>query len=112
MFWITGILGLTLSLSPFVMGFAGHGIALWTSVVLGAIVVVVSLIGLASTATDKSREYWVLGLSGLAAFIASFIFGYASRAQALWAGLFLGAVLILAASIRPFLAPPEMPSRY
>ena len=49
MFWLTSILGLALSISPFVMGFASHGIALWTSLVLGMIVVVVSLIGLTST---------------------------------------------------------------
>ena len=106
MFWITGILGLLLGLSPFVLGFANSAIALWTSLVLGVIVVVASIIGLASQAMDKRWEYWVIGLAGVAAFIAPFVFGYASRAEPLWAGLILGAALAVLDGFKAFQPPP------
>lgn len=111
MFWITGILGLALVLAPFLMGFAEHGIALWTSLVLGVIALAASSIGLVSKALDKRREYWALGLAGLAAFIAPFVFGYARHVQALWAGLFMGAALVLA-SLWASQAPSEISSHH
>jgi len=111
MFWITGILGLALGLSPFAMGFASHGIALRASLVLGVMVVAVSLIGLASKPMDKRWEYWALGLFGLTTFIAPFIFGYARHAQSLWAGLFVGAALMLA-SLWASQTPPEMSAHH
>ncbi len=111
MFWITGILGLALGLSPFVLGFADHSLALWTSIVLGVIVVVVSILGLFSTAMDKRWINWVMGLTGLAVFIAPFSFGYARHAQPLWAGLFMGAALMLA-SLWAFQTLPEMSSHH
>lgn len=105
MFWITGILGLALGLSPFVLGFANNAVALWTSLVLGVIVVVVSIIGLASTAMDKRWEYWVIGLAGLLAIIAPFALGYAGLASALWTSLIVGAVLALWDGVKVFQQP-------
>ncbi len=106
MFWITGLLGLALALSPFILGYASHGIALWTSLILGAIVVLLSIIGLNSSAADKRWVNWVVGLAGVAAFIAPFIFGYTDHAQPLWAGLILGAVLAILDGFKAFQAPP------
>lgn len=95
MFWITGVLGLALGVAPWVLGYADHSSALWASVILGLVVLLVSAWGLISQATDKRWEYWVIGLAGLAAFIAPFIFGYSDDAQPLWTGLILGAILVV-----------------
>lgn len=105
MFWITGILGLLLGLSPFILGFANQGVALWTSLVLGVIVVVVSIIGLISSAADKRWMYWVIGLAGLLAVIAPFILGYAGSASALWTSIIVGAVLALWDGVKVFQQP-------
>ena len=106
MFWVTGVLGLALGLSPFVLGFADHDIALWTSIVLGVIAVAISIIGLISTAMDKRWMYWVTALAGLAAFIAPFVFGYSDHAEPLWTGLLLGAGLAVLDGIYAFQPPP------
>lgn len=70
MFWITGVLGLALGVAPWVLGYADHLSAMWASVVLGLVVLLVSVWGLISRAADKRWEYWAIGLAGLAAFIA------------------------------------------
>ena len=108
MFWISGLLGLLLGLSPFVFGYAGHAIALWTSIVLGALVILIAIIGQSSTAMDKRWEYWVIGLSGLAAFIAPFVFGYSNVVTLLWSGLILGALLAVLDGYKAFQTPPTM----
>jgi hypothetical protein len=105
MFWITGLLGLALGLAPFVLGYAAHGIALWTSLILGAIIVLFSIIGLTSAAEDKRWVNWVVGLAGLAALIAPFIFGYSNHAQPLWAGLILGVLLAILDGYKVFQTP-------
>lgn len=112
MFWITGILGVALGVSPFVLGFAEHVAAVWTDIALGAIVVIVSCIGGSSDAMDKRWAYWVMGLAGVVALIAPFVFGYADHTQPLhapplWAGLVLGALLALLDGVKVFQAPPR-----
>lgn len=105
MFWITGILGLLLGLSPFIFGFANQGIALWTNLVLGAVVVLVSLIGLTSMGADKRWMYWVIGLAGLLAIIAPFVLGYAGLASALWTSIIVGVILALWDGAKVFQQP-------
>jgi hypothetical protein len=99
---------LALGLSPFVLGFVDHDIALWTSIVLGVIVVVISIIGLSSKAMDKRWMYWVIGLTGLAAFIAPFVFGFSDHAEPLWTGLLLGGGLAVLDGVYAFRPPPVM----
>ncbi len=66
MYWLTGILGLLLVIAPFVLVFNGNPVALWTSVILGAAVVVVSAIkGWVHDTTPW--EYWVAGILGILA---------------------------------------------
>ena len=89
------------------LGFVDHSAALLASILLGAIVWTVSFIGEATMAEAKRWMYWLIGLTGVAALIAPFIFGYSSHAQPLWAGLILGALLTLLDGIKAFQAPPR-----
>lgn len=108
MFAITGFLGAGLALAPFLLGFADHSGALWANLLLGSLVAVVSMIGLASTTLDKRWEHWVLAVAGVAAFIAPFAFGYADHAQPLWAGLIVGAGLVVLDGFKVFQLPATM----
>lgn len=105
MFLITGILGVALIASPFLLGFTHHSAALWVSIVLGAIVWAVSFFGVATVAEAKRWMYWVMGLAGVATFSAPFVFGYTDHAQPLWAGLILGTLLALLDGFKAFQAP-------
>lgn len=107
MFLITGILGVALIASPFLLGFTHHSVALWASLILGAIVWAVSFFGEATMAEAKRWMYWLIGLAGVAAFTAPFVFGYTDHAQPLWAGVVLGVLLALLDGIKAFQAPPR-----
>ena len=108
MFLITGIFGVALIASPFLLGFTHHSAALWASIILGAIVWAVSFFGEATMAEAKRWMYWVMGLAGVGAFIAPFVFGYTDHAQPLWAGLILGALLALVDGYKAFQPAPRM----
>jgi hypothetical protein len=92
MYWISGVLGLALIVAPFALGFSGNSTALWSSIVLGAAVAVVSAIkGLMH---DTARwEYWVVGILGLAVVVAPFALGFSALHLALWSSIILGAIV-------------------
>lgn len=94
MYWLTGLLGLALGVAPFVLGYRYNTAAMWTSIVLGVVVVVLSAI----EAMDESKqtwEYWVAGGAGLVAVIAPFVFGFSTIAWALWVTIVIGFLILL-----------------
>src|SRR5574340_463754 len=101
MYWITGILGLAFIVAPFVLGYSGNPIALWTSLVLGAAIAVVS--GYQAFADKMGKwEYWAAGILGLLAVIAPFVLGFSALATALWTILVLGIVVAILAGYEVF----------
>lgn len=101
MYWITGILGLAFILAPFVFGFSGNSPAMWTSIVLGAVIALASLVE-GWTRDDRNWEYWVVGLAGILAILAPFVLGFSSVSGALWTAIILGAVVALLAGTKVF----------
>jgi hypothetical protein len=105
MFWLTGILGLVLILAPFVLGYQNDPTALWTSVICGAAVVVVS--GYKAWAHDKAIwEYWVAGIAGVLAVLAPFALGFSALVTAMWTSIVIGAVVAVLAGYEVFFMQP------
>jgi hypothetical protein len=96
MAWIIGLLGAAIIDTPFALQLHAKPIALWSSFILGGTIVVVASIKLIRH--DKARwEYWVAGLSGLAALIAPFALGFTGQTVILWTSVLAGsAVAVLA----------------
>lgn len=92
MYWITGFLGATFAVAPFLLGYSDNTTALWTSVVLGGITVVVSYLE-ATVGKSQRWEYWVAGFIGIAAIAAPYIFGYGNVAPAMLASVVIGLLL-------------------
>lgn len=94
MYWITGISGLALIVAPFVLGFSNNSSAMWSSIILGAAIAIVSFIkaGLHDT---SDWEYWVAGILGLAAIVAPFVLGFSVLATALWSSIILGVIVAI-----------------
>lgn len=104
MFWVTLILGLALVLAPFILGYNNNAPALWTSVILGAVMALVS--GYKAAVKDVADwEYWVAGIAGLLAVIAPFVLGFSAQATAMWTVIILGVLALIASAYQVFVRP-------
>ena len=96
MYWITGILGLALMIAPFVVGYSNNIIAVWTSLLIGAAVAVVS--GVEALRKETERwEYIAAVILGIAGILAPFVLNYTSHTQALWSSIMIGALITITA---------------
>jgi hypothetical protein len=101
MYWLTAILGLALGVAPFVLGYSNNAAALWTSIVLGVAVIVLS--GLEVVDQSKRKwEYWAAGVAGLVAIIAPFVFGFSTVTWALWVTVGFGFLILLVSGYEVF----------
>ncbi len=101
MFWLTGIAGLAMVFAPYVFGYTGNTNAMWTSITLGAVVAVASL--LEGMDADKAKwEYWLAGIAGVAAVIAPFVLGFTTVTMALWTTIILGVIVTILAGYEVF----------
>ena len=99
MYWLTGILGVLLILSPFVLSFSNDMPAFWSSVVLGVIILVVSAIK--GLIPDKTRwEYIVAGIFGILAIIAPFALNFAGVKPAETTSIVLGVVVVVLSAVQ------------
>jgi hypothetical protein len=101
MYWLTGILGVALGAAPFVLGYSDNSAAMWTSIGLGAVVIVLSALE-AFEVNKQKWEYWVAGAVGLLAVIAPFVLGFSTITWAMWATVGFGALIILISGYEVF----------
>lgn len=96
MYLLTGFLGLVSIISPYLFGYSQDNAALWTSLAVGAVLVVASIFE--GIAADREKwEYWVAGAAGVGAVLAPFVFGFSAMSVALWTLVIIGIVTVLAA---------------
>jgi hypothetical protein len=101
MYWLTGIFGLAMAIAPFVLGYSNEPMAMWTSIILGAVVLLASLFE--GMDINKAKwEWWVVGVAGILAVIAPFVFGFNTLVMALWTFIALGVVMLLLAGYEVF----------
>lgn len=106
MIWFTGFLGLLLVLAPFVMGYTNNALALWTSIIMGLIVLGVSVYK--GVKHDKAQwEYMVIAIVGLLVIFAPFILGFSTITIAVWTLIILGGILAILAGFEGFFAKPQ-----
>jgi hypothetical protein len=99
--WLTAILGIALAGAPFVLGYSDNAAAMWTSIVLGAVVVVLSAIEAIDT-SGQTWEYWAAGAAGLLAVIAPFVFGFSTITWALLVTVGFGFLILLISGYEVF----------
>ncbi len=93
---LTLILGLFLGVAPWLLGYSDNNTALWTSVVLGAVVALVSLYKV-MVHDDARWEYWVAGLAGFVGVFAPFVLGFTVETTAMWTTGIVGLVVFFIA---------------
>lgn len=91
--WVTTLAGAFLALSPLWFDIDTQGT--WTMVIIGAVMAVLGLIALA--APGLVVDEWVAAVSGVAAFVAPWVFSYTEFTQASWTSWIAGAVVVVSA---------------
>ncbi|HZZ99712.1 MAG TPA: SPW repeat protein [Candidatus Paceibacterota bacterium] len=89
-------IGIWLILAPFVLAYAAGLVAIRNDIIVGAIVLVLSLIGLAARNIGLR---WVNILLGIWLLFAPFVLGYASYGAAFWNDIIFGVLVIIFSSI-------------
>jgi len=56
MYWLTGILGFVLMIAPFLFGYSYDTAALWTSIVVGVLIVILAGAKLSMGVGHKTRH--------------------------------------------------------
>jgi hypothetical protein len=106
MYWVSGILGAGLMLLPFLMGYTDVSTVLWSSIILGLIALGVSIYK--GVTQDQARwEYIVVGIVGLLAVFAPFMFGFSTLTLVVWAFVIIGGVMAIFGGYEGFFARPQ-----
>ncbi len=106
--YIISLAGLALMVAPWAAGYTGNATAMWTSIVLGAVVLLVA--GYRAVADDQQRwEEWTAGAAGIVAIAAPFVLGFPQPAT--WASAVLGLVVAGLAAYQVFYALPGAAKR-
>ncbi len=99
MYWITGLVGLGSIVAPFVLTYTDNTPALWSSLIIGAALVVTSALEAVERDQDM-LEYWAAGFLGIAAIASPFLFGFSDHTAELWTSVIVGIVAVLAVGAR------------
>lgn len=101
MYLVTGVLGLAFAIAPFLFGYRDNITATYTSIILGALVVLASAVEFFQE--DKEMwEYWAAGILGLAAITAPFVLNFSSHINAMWTSVIAGALIAIFAGSKLF----------
>ncbi len=104
--YIIALAGLALVGSPWLFRFSTNNAAMSSSVILGVIVLVIA--GYRALAKDKgSWEEWTVGVAGVLAIIAPFVFGVSQAA--IWSMVILGVIVAALAAYQLFAAAQQPP---
>ncbi len=96
MYWIITALGGLLFIAPFVLGFSANAAALWTCIILGAVVAVAA--GYQAVTKDDARwEFVVAGIAGVLAVLNPFILNFSNNATPTWTSVILGVIVTVLA---------------
>jgi hypothetical protein len=110
MFLITGSLGLALAVAPWIFNYSSDSTAMWTSVIVGGLVLLASVVkGVLVNTEDENAnwEYWVAGLAGAVAIVAPFVLGFTALTAALWTSIIIGALVVIVSGYEVVVTQPR-----
>jgi hypothetical protein len=88
--WINILLGIWVLISPWVLVFGPHPVAVWNNVATGAAVILVA--ALRGSMPQQSSWSWLNGLLAIWLIISPFVLGYVNPA-AIWNNVILGIII-------------------
>ncbi len=91
---LTVILGVAMLVAPFLLGYSGNPAALWTSLISGAIIAILSY---------SQHLKWAM-LAGMITFFLPPVLGFSGDSAALWTCLIVGSLVAILAGYQGFLS--------
>lgn len=98
--WGNMVLGIWLVISPWLLGFSATASVLWSTLIVGLLVIGISAWGLYQP--EKRYAEWINMILGVLLFIAPWGLGFTTMAAAAWNAWILG-VLVALISVATFL---------
>jgi uncharacterized membrane protein len=96
--WVMALAGLWAGTAPFILRFGDVRRALWNGLIIGAVVIVLSLVAALSEDNSNVKSIdWVNAVLGLWLVFAPFILGYTATVVAMWSSIVAGIVLLVLA---------------
>ncbi len=92
--WLTVILGVAMVIAPFLLGYSGNPAALWTCLIMGAIIAVLSYL---------KHLRWAM-LAGMITFFLPSVLGFGGVSTALWTCVIVGSLVTILAGYQDFLS--------
>jgi hypothetical protein len=90
--WVTIVAGALLFIAPFLTGYSGTPWALWTSLVMGVVIVALGFM----------QSYKWAAIAGVVTFFAPWVLGFNGIGAALWTCLIVGGVVAIMDGYRGF----------
>lgn len=94
MYWLEAVLGLAFIAAPFALNYRDNPTAMWASVLIGGVVLLVSLYR-AYRRQPERWEGWVDVAAGVVAILVPFVFGFSALATAVWAFVLIGMLIAI-----------------
>lgn len=101
MYLLTGLLGLISVIAPFVMGYSGDSAALYTSLGVGVVLIITTVLEWAAEGRQM-WEYWVAGVVGVGAIVAPYVLGFSGVTNAAWTMVIIGLFTVLTVGTKLF----------
>jgi hypothetical protein len=90
--WVTMVGGAALFLAPFISGYKGMPAALWTNLIMGAMIAVLGY----------RKDYKWAAIAGLLTAVAPWVFGFSGVSAAVWNCVTIGSVIAIADGYQGF----------
>ncbi len=92
--WVIALGGLWEIISPFVLGYSNNTGALWDSIIIGIVLLVLGVWSALTTNPGTARVLdWINFILGLWLIISSFVLGFSSIAIAMWDLIIVGIIV-------------------
>ncbi len=99
-YWLTGLVGVLLSMAPRALAYNRGVGAFRTNVAFGMGIIALSILRAAAPHDPSNWEYWLIGVLGSMAIVAPFALAFTNMTSALWASVALGAGALALATPR------------
>jgi hypothetical protein len=94
--WIVAVLGVWEIVASFILGFSGVTAALWNSIIVGIVLLVLSAWAALSDSPSIGRGLtWINAVVGVWFFFSPFILAYSGTTIVLWDSLIVGAIVVI-----------------